>query len=251
MELLPLHIEYLLTRHDCVIMPGIGAFIVSEKESSFDPESGAVSPRTREISFNSSVASDDGLLSHSIARREHLSYETAHRILMSIVEKIKADLSREGEVTLGLVGRLVRDEEGMVSFKPRHSHVFSDIYRSERLTRISAHAAAGQATDATEDTIARVSENGSVAEDGSRIICVAPDRYVFTIRKKVAHIAAMFAVLLTVGLSLLIPVNHVNEQKASVISFDEILRTFRSSKDSAPIDTPAPTDSITARHGNK
>ncbi|MDE6547663.1 MAG: SPOR domain-containing protein, partial [Muribaculaceae bacterium] len=47
MDILPLHIEYLLTRHDCVIVPGIGAFIATETEAFIDLENGVIRPRRR------------------------------------------------------------------------------------------------------------------------------------------------------------------------------------------------------------
>lgn len=236
MDLLPLHIEYLLTRHACVIVPGVGAFIVTEKESSFDPEAGIVSPRRREISFNSSVITDDGLLSHSIARREHLPYEAAHRMLKAMTEKLKADLQAEGEASIGLVGRLVRDEEGLVSFIPRAERTAADVFREERLRRATSPAAAASASASpsisAEDTASDASGSSEAAsEAGFRSISVPADRYVFTIRKKVAHIAAMLALVLTIGISLLMPVNHTGEQKAAVISIEKIFRTFKGGSD--------------------
>ena len=236
MDLLPLHIEYLLTRHACVIVPGVGAFIVTEKESSFDPEAGIVMPRRREISFNSSVITDDGLLSHSIARREHLPYEAAHRMLNAMIEKLKADLQAEGEASIGLVGRLVRDEEGLVSFMPKGERAAAEVYREERLRRAAAPVAAAS-TSAGPAISAEVADSDApesseaTSAAGLRSISVPADRYVFTIKKKVAHIAAMFALVLTIGLSLLLPVNHTGEQKAAVISIEKILRTFKVGSD--------------------
>ena len=216
MDILPLHIEYLLSRHDCVIVPGLGAFIATETEAIIDFEAGIILPRRREISFNSSVVTDDGLLSHSIAKREGLTYEDARRITANLAERMAHDLEEEGEVTLGLIGRLVKDSEGLVSFQPRRSSVISDIMPElklpERLMPTSD-------IDAQEKTSFEDSY-----EDGMRTIHVRADRYVFTVSKRAVHAAAMLIAILTVGLSLLIPINHDNEQKASVISIDEFLR---------------------------
>ena len=220
MEILPLHIEYLLTRHDCVIVPGFGAFIATETDAHFDMETGIILPRRREISFNTSVVTDDGLLSHSIARREHLSYEEAHRYMTALIEKMSKDLRHEGEVSLGMVGRLVMDTEGFINFVPRHSSVLADILTDLNLSRHDEDVIAEKQTE--EESMATSSENG-VDEDGMRTIRVAPDRYVFTISKRAVHAAAMIIDVFTIGLSLLVPINHDNEQKASVISIDELL----------------------------
>lgn len=215
MELLPLHIEYLLTRHDCVIVPGFGAFIATEREACIDLERGVIIPRLREISFNSSVVTDDGLLSHSIARREDIAYEKARRVLTHLTERMVEDLNEEGEFSLGLVGRLVKDMEGNISFQPRQSAIASDIMPDVRLTeRVSAEANVNE-----EVTASPLDENEE--DDGMRTIRVRADRYVFTISKRAVHAAAMLVAVLTIGLSLLIPINHDNEQKASVISIED------------------------------
>lgn len=212
MESLHLHIEYLLTRHDCVIVPGIGAFIASETEAYVDMEKGIITPRRREISFNSSVVSDDGLLSHSIARRNHLSFEEAHRHLTAMTEKLRGDLQQEGEVSLGMVGKLLMDSEGYVSFRPRRSRIQSDILPDILLISSAWEYAGVEVSNVTIQQ--QKTENCQLKTD---------DYYVFRIHKKVAHAAAMLVMILTVGLSLMIPINHDNQQKASVVPIPEII----------------------------
>lgn len=219
MDILPLHIEYLLSRHDCVIVPGLGAFIATESEAHIDFEAGIIRPRRREISFNSSVVTDDGLLAHSIARRERLSYEDARRMVSRLVGRMTADLDEEGEVSLGMTGRLVKDEEGLISFQPRRSAVHSDIMQEVKLIRKTTAIAMTMAKPEVDTSEATVAE-----DDGMRTIRVRADRYVFTISKRAVHAAAMLVAVLTIGLSLLIPINHDNEQKASVISIEDFFR---------------------------
>lgn len=222
MEILPLHIEYLLTRHDCVIVPGLGAFIATESEACIDIENGIVRPRRREISFNSSVVTDDGLLSHSVARREHMRYEDAHRRVNSIIEKMKEDLRNEGEISLGMLGRLVSDTEGLISYQPRKSYSCQDILSDIKLDISGKEVAQYHVAESEQPE--KSSEDIPEVDDNYRTIRVAPDKYVFTISKRAVHAAAMLIMIFTVGLSLLIPMNHDNEQKASVISLDEFFR---------------------------
>ncbi|MDE5814621.1 MAG: hypothetical protein K2H72_10080, partial [Muribaculaceae bacterium] len=170
MDILPLHIEYLLSRHDCVIVPGLGAFIATETDAYIDFEAGLIRPRRREISFNSSVVTDDGLLSHSIARREGLSYEDARRISAQLSQRMAADLEEEGEVSIGMIGRLVKDSEGLVSFQPRRSSALSDIMPELKLTQRIMPAAE---VEAPEETL---SEAASDEEEGMRTIRVRSDR---------------------------------------------------------------------------
>lgn len=217
MELLPLHIEYLLTRHDCVIVPGIGAFIATDTEAYFDFEEGTIHPRLREISFNSSVVTDDGLLSHSIARREGLAYEEARHLVATLADRMISDLNEEGEVSLGMTGRLVKDSDGLISFQPRITSAISDLLPELKLTGKEANSIhkIGEETDSSPATATEDEEN-------VRIIRVPADRYVFTISKRAVHAAAMLITILTIGISLMIPINHDNEQKASVLSIESL-----------------------------
>ena len=215
MDILPIHIEYLLTRHDCVIVPGIGAFIATETEAFIDLENGVIRPRRREISFNSSVVTDDGLLTHSIARHEGISYEEARRNVANLIERMVSDLNEEGEASVGMVGRLLKDSEGLISFQPRQSSAISDLLPNIKLVaKISSPAST------IEEAITPEAENKEGQSEGMRTIHVPADRYVFTISKRAVHAAAMLITILTIGLSLMIPINHDNEQKASVISIE-------------------------------
>ena len=216
MDILPLHIEYLLTRHDCVIVPGIGAFIATETEAYIDLENGVILPRRREISFNSSVVTDDGLLSHSIARHEGISYEEARRLLGIHIERMTSDLDSEGEASIGMVGRLIKDSEGLINFQPRLSSVLTDILPEIRLTEKIA-----EPTKTFSEATIESAEEQEREEEKIRFIQVPADRYVFTISKRAVHAAAMLISILTIGLSLMIPINNDNEQKASVISIED------------------------------
>lgn len=222
METLPLHIEYLLTRHDCVIVPGFGAFIATESDACFDVEKGVIYPSRREISFNSSVVTDDGLLSHSVARRDHLPYEIAHRRVSRLTDQMKSDLLNEGEVSMGMLGRLVQDSEGLISFQPRKSSFANDLLPDIKL--IAVNPARVEEPAAEVEIPETQPQSDDIDTDGMRTIRVAPDRYVFTISKRAVHVAAMLVTIFTVGLSLLIPINHDNEQKASVISIEDFFR---------------------------
>lgn len=245
MDLIPLHIEYLLTRHDCVIMPGIGAFIAAETEATIDFDRGIIVPRRRAITFNGSVVTDDGLLSHSIARSEHLPYEEAHKILLALTERMKEDLQQEGEVSIGMVGKLVKDAEGFINFEPRKSDIESDIFPQ---ASISMHKNSFDvAVDYEESEKAFDNADDCLKNDGMRTIRVAPDKYVFTVSKRAVHAAAMLITIFTICLSLMIPINHDNEQKASVISIEDFFQRVVKTESTIKVDTsatPLSSDSI-------
>lgn len=245
MDRLPLHIEYLLTRHDCVIVPGLGAFIASETEPAVDRTRGVVTPRRREISFNGSVVSDDGLLSHSIARREHMSYEDAHRMLARLADRMHRELAQEGETSVGRVGKLFRNADGRICFRPRLSVVETEI-NSEVPLRIATSATPEDiATSGTAESTDK--RQGNTRRTRKGIVYEDPDRYIFSVSKRVVHAAAVVAFLLTVCLSVLIPYNHDEEQRASVMPIEDFLRrplVIEVQEDHTQPTAEAPSDTI-------
>ena len=121
------HIEYLTSKHDCVIVPGLGAFIshYSVKKNA----NGMPIGLSREISFNQSVAHSDGLLAHSISRREKITYELANLEIANYVNSLRSQLSHEGEVPVGRVGYFSNTAENTLEFFPFPSrNVNNDFY---------------------------------------------------------------------------------------------------------------------------
>ncbi len=118
MENLSLHIEYLLLRHDCVIVPGIGAFINIYHPPFFDKETGCIMPPKREIRFNPALRSDDGLLANSFARKMEVPYREGSEMLARTLTHLGNLLVRENEVTIGRLGVIKRESEGNIRFYP-------------------------------------------------------------------------------------------------------------------------------------
>ncbi|MDE5791863.1 MAG: hypothetical protein K2H96_11635 [Muribaculaceae bacterium] len=118
MENISRHIEYLLLRHDCVILPGIGAFINIYQAPYFDDASGKILPPSREIRFNPALRSDDGMLANSIARKMAVPYREGSEILSKAVADFGQTLLSEQEVTVGRLGIIRREEEGNLRFYP-------------------------------------------------------------------------------------------------------------------------------------
>ena len=70
------HIEYLLTRHDCVVVPGWGAWIVQSVSAAVIGNAAPIPPR-KWLSFNAALSHNDGMLAHSLMRAEGCSYDEA------------------------------------------------------------------------------------------------------------------------------------------------------------------------------
>ncbi len=115
------HIEYLLLRHDCVIVPGLGAFISASRPAKIDMQEGKILPPSKSLMFNQSVATDDGLLANSFARKTGMKFEEARQAVVHEVNDIKVCLRDNGMVECGGLGKLVTGEEGNIVFLPSKS----------------------------------------------------------------------------------------------------------------------------------
>lgn len=108
------HIEYLLRCYDCVTLQGFGAFLANRKSAFYDESTHRFYPPCVEITFNSDLTHNDGLLSSSVARRNGWNFEKATKMIEETVGDIKSKLNTEGKVEFGNLGRFVIENERMV-----------------------------------------------------------------------------------------------------------------------------------------
>ena len=118
------HIEYLLTCHDCVVVPGLGGFVLQHQSASFD-KFGNIRPPHKNISFNSGLSHNDGLLAGSIMDDYAISYNESVALITDFVLSLKGCLSSDSEYTFGSIGSFRLNEEGRFVFSPKDK--FSDI----------------------------------------------------------------------------------------------------------------------------
>lgn len=112
-----LHIRYLLTRHDCVVVPGLGAFVAQRDNARIDESTGRLIPPCRRVGFNQSLQHDDGLLASSVSRREGVSYDVARTLIANDVEMMRSRLQSSRMAILPRLGRFDR-EGGRLVFTP-------------------------------------------------------------------------------------------------------------------------------------
>lgn len=110
------HIEYLLTRHDCVVVPGWGAWIV-QSVSAVVADDAAPQPPRRWLSFNASLSHNDGMLAHSIMRTEGCSYDEAMTRIAAEVSSWRTALQEGQDVTLGHIGSFCYENGGLLLFR--------------------------------------------------------------------------------------------------------------------------------------
>ena len=104
------HIEYLITRHDCVVVPGWGAFIANYDNAAYDEDRSSMIRPHRSIGFNAGVTHNDGLLAQSLVRREGMSYDEAMRFISDSVASFGKQLNKGSELSMGRLGYFCRRE---------------------------------------------------------------------------------------------------------------------------------------------
>lgn len=108
------HISTLLRRNDCVIVPGLGAFVATRREAVVSAN--AMLPPSRILSFNPAMTHDDGLLADSISRRLHISFTQAREKVAAEVALLQRRLKSDGAVQLSNIGILNRRSGGRLEF---------------------------------------------------------------------------------------------------------------------------------------
>lgn len=111
------YISSLLYDNDCVIIPGFGAF-VSEYKPAYMNESGEVLfPPSKEISFDSKLKNNDGLLMNSISASEGISSNAALKRIEEFRDNILFRLEKGEVVELEGLGSIKLDESRKAVFE--------------------------------------------------------------------------------------------------------------------------------------
>jgi len=114
---LSLYISDLLFDHDCVTVPGFGSFLGNYKSAEYDFKEQKFYPPSKQISFNSQIRDNDGLLAKHLSKKLNLSYDDAvkkiHHIVLSWSQKIKSQT-----IVLKNLGEFYLNQEGSITFVP-------------------------------------------------------------------------------------------------------------------------------------
>lgn len=239
MERLALHIEYLLLRHDCVVVPGFGAFINVYHSALEDSETHSFQPMTTEVRFNSALKHNDGMLATSYARRERVSYAEGREMVRVAVSDLQDTIALEGEVSIGRIGRIRTDNSGNLSFHPlltprRLSAALGYLPVKRHAPAVEVAPAAATAVTETE-TAEPVVENTIRKFDTDR-------NYYIPINKMFARMAASFAVVAVLCLSLILPFTRdYHEDQASVVPVKAITTAVtKASQQIQAVEQPVP-----------
>ena len=124
MNNLSLHIEYLLTQHDCVVVPGWGALVVQHSHATFEAGK-AIAPPHRWLCFNSLLAHNDALLAHSVMKAEQCTYDEAMSYIGEQVAQWHDTLLQGNNLVLDNIGSFSRQENGAIIFAESVSSIIN------------------------------------------------------------------------------------------------------------------------------
>ena len=122
MKEIALHIDFLLHTHDCVIVPGLGGFVVNGTGVEKNGLWGLDAP-SFEVLFNSKLTYNDGLLAESLMRTNDLSYDVAIKLIEKGCEELKNKLVEHGEVEWDNLGTFKADKENNIIFLANKDYV--------------------------------------------------------------------------------------------------------------------------------
>ena len=100
------HIEILLLRNDCVIVPHLGGFMAHHIPARYDEADHMFIPPIRTLGFNPQLTMSDSLLAQSYVDTYDLSFPEAVKRVEHEVQLLKERLEADGKVELPDLGTL-------------------------------------------------------------------------------------------------------------------------------------------------
>ena len=111
------YISDLLYRYECVIVPNFGGFVTNEISAKVNHFTHTFHAPSKQLTFNSHLQNNDGLLANYIATSKNISYSEAITIIEKEVESWKSSLTNEA-LELENIGYFHTNKEGKLIFDP-------------------------------------------------------------------------------------------------------------------------------------
>jgi len=111
------YISDLLYRYECVIVPGFGGFVTNIKSAKIDTSKQILQPPYKQITFNSHLKNNDGLLANYIASVDKIKYECALNFIKFEIETWMAQLQQE-DLYLTPIGSFTLTNNNLI-FEPQ------------------------------------------------------------------------------------------------------------------------------------
>ena len=111
------YLQELLYQYECVTIPDFGAFVTRSFPVEINYSNGVFRPFRRELTFNTLLKSNDGVLAHYMAQRQELSYEGSLRLIEKEVIVWKQKLQTQ-PLSMGNLGEMRLNAAKKIEFLP-------------------------------------------------------------------------------------------------------------------------------------
>lgn len=118
-------ISFLLYKHNCVILPGFGAFLVNEKAAELSEIARYALPKQKVITFNKQIEHNDGLVANYLSQQYKCTYEDGLEKIGAYREYLWKILETKRNAEVAEVGTFYYTQEDKLVFVPYHSVNFS------------------------------------------------------------------------------------------------------------------------------
>lgn len=187
-------LERALRLHECVALPSMGAFLKEYVYARYDSTENTIYPASEKIYFNADLLHRDGVLDELYAQTFGISVRRARLMLDEDIASLRKELYRNGQISLGKVGRLEVIEDGRLLFSPTESEKGTSAAYSYGLLPVAASARWLPASLSAEDPSRKASSPQS------------PNYFYFRISKR----ATQWAAVVAIGALSLVPVSWVS-----------------------------------------
>lgn len=114
------YISELLYRYECVIVPNFGGFVSNKISAQVNPTTHTFNAPSKQLTFNSHLQNNDGLLANYIATAQNIPFSKANEIIEEQVSTWESKLNTE-EIELENIGSLKLSNNGKLLFEPSSS----------------------------------------------------------------------------------------------------------------------------------
>jgi len=193
MKILAKHIAFLLRHHDCLIIPGLGGFVVQEGCATRQEDIYTFAPPSRIASFNQELKHNDGLLIESYMRALKVNYRDARLRVEADIEAMLNNLKKSRSVLIEGVGTVSINNEGLLDFQRNTSVLLNTAHYGLPKVRLLPLAQLKRETAPASEQIA---DNESIHFRVNRVLL-----------RNVAATAAIIALVLCISIPVNTPVD--------------------------------------------
>lgn len=117
MNIIPVILDLLL-RHQKVVIPGFGSFLVIQKPAQLNKATRDLTPPSVTVRFDTKQKSDDGRLTSAIRSKQHQSEAVALKVIGDFIKDTENTINLNQRVMLDGLGSLVKSKSGDLDFIP-------------------------------------------------------------------------------------------------------------------------------------